>query len=121
MDISTADTFFAAHLGGAAWAALDAAAKAAALAMAEDDVAVRLGLRALDETRPNQSKAVCEQALYLAQNYAEISKPRDILSETIEGAWQTNYQLPADRALSPRAQLYIDRERAGRGVRFGRG
>lgn len=119
--LTDADAFFANHLDGAKWQALDEATRSAALQTAARDVAARLGRESIDPARIFQSYAVCEQALFLA---TDETGRRELLveSEQVEGFGSRTYRHPAraEAGWSPRALRFIECElnlfpRIGRG------
>jgi hypothetical protein len=113
LDVETADTYFETHLKGAAWAALPELTKTAAITMAENDILSLIP--AIDDENADIVAAVCEQALFLAQNFTAIDVFDANVSQSVEG-FGSETKAPKTRVshISPRAQMFVRKLFGGR-------
>ena len=133
--ITQADTYFgaSAHLSSARWLALSSAQKTAAITMAEKDVlAILQGTEIvvtaqetaaeLAATNLNILAAVCEQALFLFDNYAKIERYDEAISKSVEGLGSETFaQKTRFTGISRRAMQFISRVLNDGTVRLARG
>jgi hypothetical protein len=118
-DFATA--YFNAHLDKTFWAGLSADTKAAALAMAENDVVALLD-PGIDPVCDAAMKAKCEQAVYLARNYENQNEGKVQTGEGLDGL-TSNYTLIGTPGIAPRAEFFIKlaKKTTSRTIRIGRG
>lgn len=116
--IDQAAEYFAKHLDKAFWEALDAGTREAALSMATGDIAALGGPETL-------ISAICEQAVYLARNYAKQTEGKVVTGQTLGQMSQTFTLLNREHPeLSPRAVTLVKNYQRGLlagGVRINRG
>ena len=98
------ETFISSHLAGALYTSAAPDQRHAALTMAEHDVLCRTG-NAVDKESDLYAAAVGEQAVFLLLNCNRLlTPPREVVSETIEGAGSVTYADSECRGFfSPRA------------------
>ena len=121
LTVTQAAEFLAGHLDVPTWTAAADTARQAALTMAAADVASRLGLDAIDETRPLQCQAVFEQTVFLLRHFDRFNRADgEIAEETLEDVGSRTYRPQSHPGLSPRAMQLI-RRIAGGGRRLARG
>lgn len=117
-----AATYFATHLSGARWLALAAGIKTAAITMAEKDIMAILQETEIDATDSDIVAAVCEQSLFLAENYAEIERYDDAVSKSVDGfGSETKARATRVTAISKRALQFLSRILNDGAVRLARG
>lgn len=111
------------HLSASAFVAADETTRAAALAMADCDIAAELGGIELDDRDRFAVAAVAEQLLYLLerQNRGDSSDPDAVASERIDGVGSRTYRSGSDRGIAPRARRLVVLLRSGAASRIGRG
>ncbi len=103
----TADQYFDNHLDKEFWSKLSSEIKAAALSMAESDIDALLegGFRSI-----YVSKAVYEQAVFLARNYARQTSGKETTGETLGPLSESFAIINANHpGISHRAQLFVDK------------
>lgn len=118
------DAYLAAHLDAAFWSGLPTATKTGASTMAQADVeaATATTLDLIGSVDHPFVKAVAEQAVYLARNYASQNEGKVVTGESVEGLSNT-YTLIGTPGTSPRANVFIKQAKRAAlvGIRFGRG
>ncbi len=121
LDLEQVDGYFESHLKRERWEAFTASERAAAVRMAELDVAAHLGTGRIDPTEIFQYCAVCEQALFLAVNPDVDDLRTAVVAESVEGVGSRRYAVSggAPGRWSKRALAFL--RRAGRPPRIGRG
>ena len=103
--------YFSCHLQRKAWQQLSEEQQTAAVKMAEIDIMLAIGSKTLDIGDLLIFCAVCEQALFLANNSAQ----NILKSESIEGVGKREYfenksaSNNSGRQLSPRSELFLSR------------
>ena len=111
-ELSTAvDDYLAKHLDASFWAGLDSASKTAAVAMAEFDIFAELPGATLENSKVDSftTRAIAEQAVFLARNYENINEGKIVTSENVGGVSQ-GYTLIGDHpGLSFRASVFLKR------------
>lgn len=129
LEPARADEYFALHLKRSEWEAKSEDERAAALAMAEQDVSLELGGSELDYDNPLAVAAVCEQALFLLENsvsgVAQVVNGALVSAESVDGIGSRTYRTgltEADFAIGARARRFIEQLRGGPGtVKINRG
>ena len=99
------------HLDKSFWDGLDESAKSASVAMATFDILAELPGVSISGIKPDSftSKAIAEQAVFLARNYENINEGKVVTSENVGGVSQ-GYTLIGDHpGLSFRASAYLKR------------
>lgn len=124
--LSAVDGYFQNHLDSAYWGALSPETRAAACAMAANDVLSSLPGADLARVKPESSalKAIAEQAVYLARHYETIADGKVLTSEGVEGISASYTLIGSTFGLSVRAQSFISlavREETGGTARLTRG
>ncbi len=124
--LEMAETYFANHMDAAYWSSLGDAAKSAALAMANNDIAAQIGVTEVSDRDRNGYFAVCEQAVYLARNYARQATGKEVVGQSLDGVGSQTFQLlNTDKpGISPRALSFIAQARKdalGGSIRISRG
>lgn len=121
-----AESYFANHMDAAYWSNLSDAAKNAALSMANRDIAAQIGVPEVSDRDRNGYFAVCEQAVYLARNYARQATGKEVVGQSLDGVGSQNFQLlnAGSPGISPRALSFIaqaKKDALGGSVRISRG
>lgn len=123
LEPARADEYFALHLKGPEWARRSEDERAAALAMAEQDVSLELGGSELDYDDPLAVAAVCEQALFLlesnAAGMAQDVNEALVSAKSVDGIGSRTYRAgltEADFAIGGRARRFIEQLRGGPGI-----
>lgn len=117
--------YFNCHLQRKIWQQLNERDQIAAVKMAEIDIMLALGTDTLDLGDLLVFCAVCEQALFLA-NQVNNSAQQRLKSESIDGVGKREYFESTDRKssngiLSPRSELFLSRLPGYGANRFSRG
>ena len=109
--LSAVDGYFAAHLDRGYWLSLTDDTRAAACAMAANDVLSALPGADLARVKPGSSaiKAIAEQSVYLARHYDTIADGKVLTSEGVEGISASYTLIGSTFGLSSRAQTFIKR------------
>ena len=110
IEINVVNEYLALHLQADFWRTLDESKKAAAFKMAVDDVCAYLGISEIDPVRIFQICAVSEQAVFLAEHYANMNSVSQIKSEKIDGVGSREYKQRSVANFSPRALSFLERE-----------
>ena len=118
MELETIDNFFNEHLLKVEYFDFGREARAAALRMAERDVAAELG-REPDADRFLEVAAVGEQTIHLLRHPSGDASAR-VVSEKVEGVGSRSYAVPELTEIAPRARRYL-RALLGATVRTARG
>jgi len=119
LTVSQADAYFTTHLDRDNWSGQDDACRLAALAMAADDIAARLGIPEIDAAKSDQCHAVFEQAVFLSRHYDRLSRAAgEVAAESINDAGSRSYRPQPHPGISPRAMALI-RRIVGRGLTRG--
>jgi hypothetical protein len=124
--INAADGYFAEHLDSNFWHELPEQSRSAAVLMAADDVLAELTGLTLDKVSAGSYtfKAICEQAVFLARNYENMTEGKVVTSESVEGL-STGYTLISEKVgMSVRALSFIRRAKTlvnGGSMRIARG
>ena len=106
MELDTINAFFNDHLLKVEYFNFDSSSRAAAVRMAERDVAAELG-RAPDDDEYLEVAAVGEQTIYLLQHPEQGDAVR-IVSEHVEGVGSRTYAQNAELpGIAPRARRYL--------------
>ena len=128
VELETAiDAYFANHLDKSYWESLSVETRSGAIAMAWADIGAMVTGLTVDKIYSADSaavKAVAEQAVFLARNYADMTEGKIATSESVEGV-STGYSLIGSSfIIAPRAEAFIKqakREILGNSVRLQRG
>ena len=124
--LGSVNEYLANHLDKSFWDGLDESAKSASVAMATFDILADLPGVSISGIKPDSftSKAIAEQAVFLARNYENINEGKVVTSENVGGVSQ-GYTLIGDHpGLSFRAVAFIKRAKAaitGCSMRISRG
>ena len=118
MELEKIDLFFNDHLLKVEYFNFSSGSRAAALRMAEHDVAAELG-REPSADDPLELAAVGEQTIYLLRNPDGDGSAR-IVSEKVEGVGSRSYAASELPEIAPRARRYL-RALLGATVRTARG
>ena len=119
--------YFKCHLQQKFWQSLDKETQNAAVKMAEDDIMLAIGTDKLDIGDLLVFCAICEQALFLAENYMQTTDKDRLKSESIEGVGKREYyeqttgKSHSPGELSPRSELFLSRLPGFGAHRFSRG
>ena len=119
--------YFKCHLQQKFWQSLDTAIQTAAVKMAEEDIMLATGTKALDLGDLLVFCAVCEQALFLAMKSQQATCHGNLKSESIEGVGKREFYEKNSgdnslmRQLSPRSELFLSRLPGYGANRFSRG
>ena len=118
LDLARADEYFALHLQNAAWSAKSGEERAAALAMAEQDISLELGGAELDFANVFAVGAVCEQALFLLTSPEDGINPVSALiqSESVDGIGSRTYRSRSNPAIASRAERFLEQLRGRPGA-----
>lgn len=118
LDLARADEYFALHLQNAAWSAKSEEERAAALAMAEQDISLELGGAELDFANVFAVGAVCEQALFLLTSPEDGINPVSALiqSESVDGIGSRTYRSRSNPAIASRAERFLEQLRGRPGA-----
>ncbi len=119
--------YFKCHLQQKFWQSLAAETQTAAVKMAEEDIMLATGTKALDLGDLLVFCAVCEQALFLSMKNQQPVAHGDLKSESIEGVGKREFYEKNSgdnslmRQLSPRSELFLSRLPGYGANRFSRG
>jgi hypothetical protein len=124
--LSAVDGYFSAHLDSGYWLSVNEDTRAAACAMAANDVLSALPGADLARVKPGSYalKAIAEQSVYLARHYETIADGKVLTSEGVEGISASYTLIGSTFGLSSRAQTFIKRavrEEMGGTARLTRG
>ena len=118
LELEKADEYFALHLQRATWNEKSEEERAAALAMAEQDISLELCGAELDYTDKFAIGAVCEQALFLITcTDACINPiPTQVQSESVDGIGSRTYRFKSNPAIANRAERFLEQLRGRPGA-----
>ena len=124
--LGSVNDYLANHLDKSFWDGLDESARSSSVAMATFDILAELPGVSISciNAESFTTKAIAEQAVYLARNYENINEGKVVTSENVGGVSQ-GYTLIGDHpGLSFRAVAFIKRAKAaitGCSMRISRG